>query len=57
LPQAGLLKILEKQCKDCKTPQMMVINKGKRPWEFCPNPACPSKKEKLEAKETQEAKE
>jgi len=57
LPQAGLLKILEKQCKDCKTPMMMVINKGKRPWEFCPNPSCPSKKEKLEAKETQEAKE
>jgi len=57
LPQSGLLKILEKQCKDCKTPMMMVINKGKRPWEFCPNPACPGKKEKLEAKETQEAKE
>ena len=57
LPQAGLLKILDKQCKGCKTPMMMVINKGKRPWEFCPNPNCPSKKEKLEAKETQEAKE
>jgi DNA topoisomerase-1 len=52
LPQSGLLKMLDKQCKDCNTPMIMVISKGKRPWEFCPNPGCPGKK-KTEAKPEQ----
>jgi len=48
LPQSGLLKIQEKECKDCKTPTIQVITKGKRPWEFCPNPKCPSKVKPVE---------
>jgi len=55
LPQGGLLKITEKVCKHCNIPMIMVINKGKRPWEFCPSPQCPTKAE-YAAKHAQDAK-
>jgi len=56
LPQGGLLKITEKTCKHCNIPLIMVINKGKRPWEFCPSPTCPSKELKPAAKTKTEPK-
>ncbi|MEM4181881.1 MAG: DNA topoisomerase I [Candidatus Pacearchaeota archaeon] len=32
-------------CPDCKDfPLMLSLKKGKRPWKFCFNPACPGKK-------------
>lgn len=51
LPQSGLLKITNRMCKHCNIPIIMVINRGKRPWEFCPSPTCPSKEEYNKARE------
>ena len=42
LPPYGLIKKTDKIC-ECGFPILMTIRKGKRPWEFCFNPNCPSK--------------
>lgn len=49
LPQQGKLKILKIKCKSCSTPKIAVYTKGRKPWQFCPNPNCPSKPKKSEA--------
>jgi len=49
LPPYGLIKKTDKMC-DCGWPILMAIRKGKRPWEFCPNPQCPKKAKKEEEK-------
>lgn len=38
-------------CPDCKSAFLLAIRKGKRPWKFCFNPLCPSRKKQEEAKE------
>ncbi|MBS3124349.1 DNA topoisomerase I [Candidatus Woesearchaeota archaeon] len=43
LPATGLVKNSEKTCELCNSPKIMVIQKGKRPHEFCINPDCKSK--------------
>ncbi|MBI2151446.1 DNA topoisomerase I [Candidatus Woesearchaeota archaeon] len=43
LPATGLVKNSEKTCELCSSPKIMVIQKGKRPHEFCINPDCKSK--------------
>jgi len=53
LPQNGMLKILTTMCKHCNIPLIMVINKGKRPWEFCPSPTCPTKEDYYNKKAVQ----
>lgn len=50
LPQKGKLQILTKKCKDCDTPMVSFISKGRRPWTICVNPNCPSKKNNLKKK-------
>jgi len=54
LPPYGLMKpsIIEingekvnEKCPDCKFPLMLAIKKGKRPWKFCFNPECKSRKQ------------
>ncbi|MBD3263216.1 helix-turn-helix domain-containing protein [Candidatus Woesearchaeota archaeon] len=45
LPQKGSIKILKTKCKECDTPKIIVYTRGRKPWTFCPNPNCPSKKE------------
>ncbi len=45
LPPNGLIKKTDKECKKCKWPIMIRIQAGKRPWEFCFNPDCPTNKE------------
>jgi len=45
LPSKSLIKKTDKICPYCKWPQVMRIKQGKRPWIFCPNPDCESKKE------------
>lgn len=45
LPQKGKVLSASKICENCGTPMVKIINKGKKPWVFCPNPAC--KKENL----------
>ncbi len=42
LPPYGLIKKSDETCK-CGFPILMAINKGRKPWKFCFNPACPSK--------------
>ncbi len=44
LPPNSLIKRTDKQCEFCKFSILMSIRKGKRPWFFCFNPDCPSKK-------------
>jgi len=36
----GILEL----CPECKFPLLLAIRKGKRPWKFCFNPACPTRK-------------
>jgi len=45
LPSQSLIKKTDKTCEYCKWPQLLRIKKGKRPWIFCPNPNCESRKE------------
>jgi len=45
LPSQSLIKKTDKVCEYCKWPMILRIKPGKRPWVFCPNPGCESKKE------------
>lgn len=42
----GLIKPAGKICEQCNFPKLLRIQKGKRPWEFCFNPECESRKKK-----------
>jgi len=44
LPPNSLIKKSSKACDKCGFPFLLAIRKGKRPWEFCFNPACESNK-------------
>jgi DNA topoisomerase-1 len=46
LPQVGTITPTGEVCQDCGSPKIRVINKGRRPWTFCLDPECPTKKEK-----------
>jgi DNA topoisomerase-1 len=46
LPQTGLVKPSGSVCKSCGWPTVRVWMRGKRPWNLCLNPNCPSKKPK-----------
>ncbi len=39
LPQYGMIKITDKKC-ECGMPRLLLIKKGRPPWEFCMNPKC-----------------
>jgi ssDNA-binding Zn-finger/Zn-ribbon topoisomerase 1 len=62
LPAGGMIKAVKdkdgnfEMCQDCggKFPFMMRLMKGKRPWKFCFNPACPSREKYAKAKEEAE---
>lgn len=41
----GMIKNANKVCEQCNFPKLIRIQKGKRPWEFCFNPECPSRKQ------------
>ncbi len=45
LPSRSLIKKTDKICDYCKYPMLMRIKAGKRPWIFCFNPNCESRKE------------
>lgn len=56
LPQYGLIKLSDKKC-ECGWPMLLLIRKGKPPWNFCINPECPTRKAREEKKvEREEAK-
>ena len=39
----GLVKKSDKICEDCGWQKLVLIKKGRRPWEFCFNPSCKSR--------------
>jgi DNA topoisomerase-1 len=45
LPQSGMLQVSNSVCKHCGVKKMILVRKGKRPFNFCPNINCPSKEE------------
>ncbi|MBC8495210.1 DNA topoisomerase I [archaeon] len=59
LPAGGMIKPVKdkegnfEMCQDCggKFPMMIRLMKGKRPWKFCFNPACPSREKYTKPKE------
>jgi len=44
LPQLGGVVVTGEVCKECNTPIIKIISKGKRPWELCLNSECSAKK-------------
>jgi DNA topoisomerase-1 len=50
IPQKGQIKPSRKNCLDCGCPTVRVMTKGKRVWNLCLDPQCPSKRkgEKVE---------
>jgi DNA topoisomerase-1 len=43
LPANGMIERTENVCEKCKTPIILVIRKGKRPFKMCLDPKCPTK--------------
>jgi DNA topoisomerase-1 len=43
LPQRGTVKPTGTNCRMCGWPQVLVLLRGRRPWNLCFNPSCPSK--------------
>jgi DNA topoisomerase-1 len=46
LPQKGLARPLGKKCQKCGWPTVQIRIKGRRPWNLCFNPNCPTKEER-----------
>ena len=53
LPQRGGIMPMGETCEECGTPRIRVVTKGRRPWELCLDPDCPTKP-KREAPPAQE---
>jgi DNA topoisomerase-1 len=45
LPTGALVKTVDKKCPACNKPVVRIIRKGKRMFEMCIDPNCPSKAE------------
>jgi len=56
LPQSGTVMTTGETCSECGSPRVKMVNKGRKPWIFCLDPECPTKKEK-KAKKNKEAEE
>jgi len=48
LPPYGSIRKTESKCWKCNYPMLMSLQKGKKPWTFCFNPACETNRERLE---------
>jgi DNA topoisomerase-1 len=46
LPQTGTVTPTGEVCPECGSPRVRVLNKGRKPWIFCLDPDCATKKEK-----------
>lgn len=44
LPQRGSLEPLDRSCKVCGYPMILVKTRGRRPWNLCINPDCTAKR-------------
>jgi DNA topoisomerase I len=45
LPRGFLARRSDKVCDACGMPEVVLIRKGSRPWQFCINPDCKKKEE------------
>lgn len=45
LPQMGSVIAMGKECPQCGSPKVKIITRGRRPWELCLDPKCPTKEE------------
>src|SRR3989344_5560961 len=54
LPKTGMISNMEQVCTACEYPKIKLIQKGKRPREFCINPNCKTKINSEEKKEIKE---
>ncbi|MFH1150608.1 MAG: hypothetical protein V1748_09070 [Actinomycetota bacterium] len=43
LPQKGSILATGEVCEECATPRIKVLTKGRKPWELCLDPDCPTK--------------
>jgi DNA topoisomerase-1 len=43
LPPFGMIVATGEICEHCGSPRIRVLSKGRRPWDLCLDPACPSK--------------
>ena len=48
LPPNSTIKKTDKICEECGFQMLMSLRRGKKPWIFCFNTACPTNKERLE---------
>jgi DNA topoisomerase-1 len=44
LPQRGKILPTGRRCLSCGAPIVRVIRRGRRPWDLCLNPNCPTKR-------------
>jgi DNA topoisomerase-1 len=54
LPQSGTVMPTGEICDQCGTPKVKVVNKGRKPWVFCLDPDCPTKKDRKAKKDKKE---
>lgn len=47
LPPNGVTKKTDKNCEKCGFPMLLSLRKGKRPWFFCFNTECETKRERM----------
>jgi DNA topoisomerase-1 len=52
LPQMGTVKTTSRSCRACGWPLLYVRMAGRRPWNLCFNPTCPTKNERRKRLET-----
>jgi len=45
LPQRGSVMPMYKTCEQCGSPKVKILTRGRRPWELCLDPDCPTKEE------------
>jgi DNA topoisomerase-1 len=43
LPQKGSILATGETCEECGTPRIRVVTKGRKPWDLCLDPDCPTK--------------
>jgi len=43
LPQKGSILATGENCEECGSPRIKVVTKGRKPWELCLDPDCPTK--------------
>ncbi len=44
LPQNGNLVPTDEVCPQCGSPRVRMVSKGRKPWTFCLDPECPTKR-------------